>query len=155
MNYDSREGFIKDRFLKNAKSGIEALKCSLLQKTLEHEESPLSRVWLRVASPSVRPFMLACPYQMGGRLSSPATLHVNWRWISDSAAIIPGGSVGEGGGRSAPTPASTTYCSADTKAWMVASEIPKLASPYAGSGPVGYPLPPRLNHPPGPTPCLA
>ena len=59
VHVGSREGFKRDVFLTNAKSGMEALKCALLPLTLWQEGSPLSKVWLRVAIPSMRPFVRA------------------------------------------------------------------------------------------------
>ena len=53
---------------------------------------------------------------LGGRSTSPTTLHAKRRWSSKSAATLPEGAVGEGEGRAAPTPAATTPCSAAAKA---------------------------------------
>ena len=56
--------------------------------------------------------------------------------------------MGEGECSAAPTNSVTTPFSAAAKAWGVASEIPITANPWAGSGPMGYLLPPGLTRPP-------
>ena len=93
----SREGFKRDAFLTNSKSGMEALKCDLPLNNRWQEGIPLNKVCLRVVSPSMRPFAQSTFSQMGGRSESPSTPHVNQRWSSESAATLPEGALGEGG----------------------------------------------------------
>ena len=83
------DGFNRDAFLKNAKSGREALKFSLPSKTRRQEGSPLNKVWLRVARPSMHPFVQATSSQMRGGSESPATLHSKRRWSSKIVATLP------------------------------------------------------------------
>ena len=66
----------------DARSGREALKCALPPKTLRKEGILLNKVWLRLSSPLVHPFMQATSSQMGGRYSYPVTLYVKQRWSS-------------------------------------------------------------------------
>ena len=58
-----------------------------------------------------------------------------------------------GGGGGSPTPTFTTIFSSAAKAWTEVLEIPKAVNICSGSGPVGYPLPPYVPHPPGSMPC--
>ena len=92
----------------NAKSGREALKCALPPKTLWKQGIPLNKVWLKVASPSMRPFARATSSHMGERSKSPATPHAKRRWSSEISATLPEDALGEGGGRSAPNLVATT-----------------------------------------------
>ena len=140
-------------FLTNSKSGREALKCALPPKTRQQEGIPLKKVWLRVASPYVRPFTRSTSSQRGVRSSYFATQHVKQRWSNKSAATLPGGATGEGECSAAPTNAATTPCSAAAKEWMVVLDIPKAASLGSVSGTIGYPLTPCVPHPPGRMPC--
>ena len=133
----SMEGFKSDTFLTDARSGKEALKCALPPKTRQQEGSPLNKVWLRVTSPLMRPFKRTTSSQMGGRSASSATLYASWRWSSESAATVPRGAMGEGEGREAPTPATTTPCSAAVKLWTAESDIPSDTNPGAGYAAVG------------------
>ena len=72
-------------------------------KTRRKEGSPLNKVWLRVASPSMRPFMGATSSHMGGRSAYPVTPHVKQRWSSESVATLTKGAMSEGEGGDDPT----------------------------------------------------
>ena len=67
--------------------------------------------------------------------------------------MIPEGETGEGEGRAAPTPVSTTPYSASAKVWMAASKIPQATISGAGSGTMRHSLPPCVPCPPGPMTC--
>ena len=128
-HYGSREGFINVTFFTNANSGMEVLKCALPPNILQQEGIPLNKVWLRVASPYMRPFIRATSSHMGGRSTSPATPHANPKWISKSATTFPEDAVGEGKSRDTPTIAVTNPCSVAEKAQTAALEILSAANP--------------------------
>ena len=73
-------------------------------------------------------------WEGGPNLTTP---HAKQRWISESAATLPMGALGEGEGRSTPTPATTISCSTSAKAWTVAYKRPSMANTGAGSAAVG------------------
>ena len=57
-------------------------------------------------------------------------------------STFPVGATGEGEGISGTTPAVATPCSTDTKAWMVAYDMPSAPRHVYGGGPTDYPPPP-------------
>ena len=101
-------------------------------KTRRKEGSPLNKVWLRVASPSMCPFARSTSSHMGGRSASPATLHAKHSWISENAATLHEGAMCKGEGRAAPTPATTTPCRSAAKAWTAESNSPSAVNPGTG-----------------------
>ena len=128
--------------LKNARIRREALKWSLPPNNLWHEKITLRRSWLRVYSPYVYPLESDTSSHMGARYPYNANPHMQGRFSSEKAATIPAGVVGDEESRDDPTLIATTSCSAATKVWKEALEIPKAASTGSGGGQMGSPLSP-------------
>ena len=53
---------MRDTFLMNTRSGLEALKCALTPKNRQQEGIPFNKVWLGVANPSTHPFKWSTSY---------------------------------------------------------------------------------------------
>ena len=133
----SRVGFLSEIFLTNSSSDQEALNCTLPPKTLHQEGITLIIIWFRVASLSVRLSPLATYSQMGRRPPSPDIPQAKRRWRNERSATLSAVAEGEGEGREYPTPSATTPVREATKAWMVASEIPRATRIGAGGGTIG------------------